>query len=460
MGIEKLGTPTVGINTNFFTMAERWTAESEGLPDLRSIEIPHPLAGLPPEKIRERATVIIDEVISGLTQSLEKGKEEGKRVTVKPEPAVIKVSGKSSTEALRAVNRLFYKQRWTTGFPIVPPTQEAVEYMLTGTDREPDEVVGLVAPGGGKATIENIAINAVMAGAEPAYLPVIIAAVEAVTDPGFATGLTSWGAYGMQTTTGPATPLLIINGPAASEIGVESGIGCFSRGHRANATIGHTLRLMLINAGRSYLGINDMKGQGSSQEFTFCVAEREEDPVYHREENPWLPLNIERGYPGNSNTVTALAAQPPINVDDAEHCGPEILEAVVDTIANLGQIPYSMEWEYVLILGSTHANCLADAGWSKDNVRQYIYANAVLPWGKYKKQYPGMIGKQPAWMSRTVDDSTSVHIFAGPENVHVITAGGHCPYSQIVRCYHQGVTKQVHLPRNWNQLLADMKEHT
>jgi hypothetical protein len=454
VGIEKLGTPTVGIHTNFFTKAERWVAESEGLPDLRSIEIPHPLAGLPRGTIRNRAITILDDIINGLTQPEKKRKGEShvaNQVKGKPELSTIRYRGRSNTEALRVVNTSFYEQRWTDGFPIVPPTQEAVEWMLTGTERDKDELVGMVAPGSGKATVKHIAINAVMAGAQPAYMPVILAAVEAITDPEFAS---PWGAGGMQTTTGPVTPLLIVNGPVATDVGISSGIDCFGYSHRANATIGRALRLIMINAGKAYPGINDMKCQGSSQQFTFCVAEKEEHPAYHREQNPWKPLHVERGYSEKSSTVTALAAWPPVNITDAEHCGPEILNAVVDTMATLGQVPHATSWEYILVLNMTHAQCLADAGWSKQDIREYVYANAVLPWSKYKQQYPGLTKRQPSWMAYTCDDSTSIHILESPDNIQVIVAGGACPYSQIIKGTFNSVTKEISVPQNWHTLIS------
>jgi len=449
----------VVIVTSHFVPQAKWVSAKEGMPDFNIIEVPHPLGGLPKDKIGERAEAVLDAIIDALTGSTEQRKvSKSKSIMVKPEPEIIQISGKSGTEAIRAVNSLFYESKWTDGLPIVPPTQEAVDWMLTGTDRSPDEVVGIVAPGNGKATVRNIAINAVMAGARPSYFPVIIAAIEAVTDTAFASGVVAWGTAGMQGTTGPVTPLLIVNGPVSTDVGIESGVGCFSRGHQANATIGRAVRLVLINAGRAYIGVNDMKGQGSSQEFTFCVAEREQHYVYQHGANPWIPLHRERGYPAGSSTVTAVAAFPPVNVEDAEHCGAEILNAVVDTMATLGQVPYAMDWEYVLVIGQTHARCLADAGLSKQDIREFIYANAVMPWGKYKRQYPGVQALQPEWLSGTYDDSTSVHIMESPENIHIIVAGGECPYSQIVRCSFRGATRKIQLPVNWAEILkADSK---
>jgi hypothetical protein len=442
IAIEKLGIPTAVIVTSHFAEMSRMVAESEGLFSLRILEVPHPIGGLSAEVIQEKARSIIDGVISGLTRYEEQEKAaESKVAIVRPEPETIKVSGISDTKALCAINELFYERRWTDGLPIVPPTEEAVEWMLTGTNRDPDEIIGLVSPRFGKATVRNIAINSVMAGAEPKYMPVIIAAVEAVTDSAFASG---WTLTGMQATTSPASPLLIVSGPIANYLKIESGIDCFGRGHRANATIGRALRLILINTGGAYPGISDMKGQGSSQEFTFCVAEREGHPVFHRTQNRWKLLHIEKGYSRTKSTISAFAAFPPINVGDAHHCGPEILTGVVDAMTRLGQEPLPLGSEYVVVLGSTHAQCLADAGMSKDDIRDFLYANAVMPWSRYKLQY---VGKQPSWMAHIVSDSTPIHIFESPSNINVIVAGGECPYSQVIKCLHNSVTKEIRVSK-------------
>jgi hypothetical protein len=395
IGIEMAGRPVAVIVTEPFLSLSKMTAKSAGLGTLSLVAVPHPIGGVPDDTIRERASAVIDRVIGALTQ--DSGEMANSKKIIKPEPPVMRATAKSNSEALRAINDIFYKKRWTDGFPIVPPTEEAVQWMLAGTDRDPDEIVGLVAPRGGKATIRNIAINSVMAGAQPAYLPIITAAVEAVIDPAFASGFKRWGATGMQTTTGPVAPFLIINGPVAHDLNIASGQGCFSRGHRANATIGRALRLVLINTGGSYIGMNDMKCQGSSQEFTFCVAEREDHPVYHQDQNPWKPLHVERGYPAGTSTVTAAAAFPPLNIEDSQHCSPEILSHVTDTMTTLGQIPYNFDWEHVLVLGETHAQCLADSGMSKDDIRQFIYANAVMPWGKFKVRYRAGNRIQAPW---------------------------------------------------------------
>ena len=444
----------MAIITDRFAQGAKWVANIEGLADLSIAVIPYPVAGLSQEILARKANACIDDIIQGLIKTGKKREVEITKVVTKPEPVSFRIRGKSNTEALRAVNGKFYEEKWTDGFPIVPPTEEAVQWMLRGTDRDPDEVVAEVAPAKGKANIRNIAINAVMAGAQPNYLPVIIAAVEAITDPMFASDpISSWGLAGVQSTTAPVSPLLIVNGPVSKEVGIASGRGCFSRGHQANATIGRAVRMIMTNAGMSHVEINDMKCQGGSHEFTFCVAENEDHPVFQSKQNPWKPLHVERGYPPTSNVVTVMASLPPVNFEDTKDCGPEILNCVVDTISTRGQEPYTMYWEYVLMLSSTHAQCIADAGWSKEDIRQFIYANAVMPWGKYKQQYPGLMAVQPSWIKHTLDDSTTVHIFGGSENINVIVAGSDCMYSQIARGNFNTLSKEIRLPKHWRELV-------
>jgi hypothetical protein len=441
-GIEMLGKPTVAIVSDWFEVAARTEAKMAGVTDLPIVIVPHPVAGLAVEILEERAGIILGEIIDALTLPVEK--IETHKIKVKPEREVISLCGETVSQAIKMANDFFYDNKWTDGFPIIPPTPEALEWMLSGTRRSSDEVIGLVPPVYGRATVKNIAINAVMAGAQPDFLPVIITAVEVISDPLFATAeQKTWGASGMQTTTGPLGPLLIVNGPIAKKIGIESGQGCLAPGHRANATIGRALKLILINTGRSRIGINDMKGHGSPHQFTFTIAEAEDDPVFHSAPKPWQTLHVELGFPPEISTVTAFAAFPPVNVEEGRHYGPEILHAMADTMTNLGQLPHEMNWPYVFILNPTHAQGIAEAGWAKNDIAEFLWANSVMPWRKFKQYYPGPSNQMPAWMSRIASDDTTVHIIDSPKNIHVIVAGGACIYSQMVRCSFRGLTKEI-----------------
>ncbi|MGH7316417.1 MAG: hypothetical protein ACREJS_09180, partial [Candidatus Rokuibacteriota bacterium] len=196
-----------------------------------------------------------------------------------------------------AINRHYQGHGWTDGLPIVPPTGEDVREFLRFTDREPREVVAVLPPRQGEATVERIAINAVMAGCRPEYLPLIITAVETLADPAF--NLDS-----IQATTHPVAPLIIVNGPIAKEVGINSGYNAFGQGFRANLTIGRAVRLLLMNVGGGLPGTGDRATQGSPAKIAYCVAENEEA-------SPWEPLHVEHGFAGEMSTVTAIACEGP-----------------------------------------------------------------------------------------------------------------------------------------------------
>ena len=179
-----------------------------------------------------------------------------------------------------------YQERgWTDGLPIVPPTERRVHELLKQTPRDPREVVGVLPPRQGEATVEKIAVNAVMAGCRPEYFPVVLAAIEALADPLF--NLDS-----VQATTHPVATLLVVNGPITRAIGLQAGYGSFGQGFRANLTIGRAVRLVLMNVGGGLPGSGDRATQGTPAKIAYCVAENEA-------ESPWEPLHVEAGLPAD-----------------------------------------------------------------------------------------------------------------------------------------------------------------
>jgi hypothetical protein len=181
--------------------------------------------------------------------------------------AVVLVGGSRPPDSLEAVEVHFRAAGWTDGLPIVPPTEARVETMLAGIDADPDDVVGKIPPLWAEATVEKVAINAVMAGCAPEAMPVLVAAFEAMLDPAF-------NLYGVQATTHPVAPLLIVHGPAAARLGMHAGPGVFGPGNRANATLGRAVRLCLWNLGGARPGQGDMATQGSPAKYTYAMAER------------------------------------------------------------------------------------------------------------------------------------------------------------------------------------------
>src|SRR6266852_2951714 len=190
----------------------------------------------------------------------------------------------------------------TDGLPVVPPTRERVERMLAGSTRAREELIGEVAPNYGRATAEKVAINAVMAGCRPDYLPVVLAAVEAACEPAF-------NLHGMSTSTHFSAPLIVVNGPIRERIGLNCSFGVFGPGYRANATIGRALRLVMINVGGAKPGETSMSTFGHPGRYTYCIAENEEA-------SPWRPYHASHGCPEGSSAVTLFAGEAPHGISD------------------------------------------------------------------------------------------------------------------------------------------------
>ena len=250
---------------------------------------------------------------------------------------------------------LCYQNGWTDGLPVVPPTPDRVEKMLAGTNRQPDELLAAIPPKWGHATIERIAINAVMAGCKPEYLPVVIAAVEAVTEEAF-------NLHGVQVTTADSTPLLIINGPIRKQLDINDSFNVFGQGWRANATIGRTIRLIGTNIGGALPGELDRSTLGHAGKYTFCIAEREEVSL-------WEPLHIERGFDASDSTVTVHAGSSPYHIGSSGNTAEGVLNAICQGLSALG--PPSAE--IVLVFSLEHMKTIARDGFGRSEIQAYIH---------------------------------------------------------------------------------------
>ena len=286
--------------------------------------------------------------------------------------------------------------------------------------------LGAMPPLWRQATLEKLAVNAVMAGAEPSYFPVIVAAVQAMLDPSF-------NLYGVQATTHPVAPLLIVHGPAAHELGVHAGSGCFGPGFRANATIGRAIRLIMLNVGGAWPGRYDMATQGSPAKFSYCIAERDDVP--------WGPLHADRA-------VTVFGGEPPHNVNDhVSTTAAGILATVADTAVSLGSNVgwYFSQSQLLIVLGPEHARTIAGDGFSRADVQRFVFEHARLPLRTLK--LGGMWGIQdwPRWMHAVTDDDALLPQVPSPEDVMVIVAGGPGKHSAVVpNCtFSRAVTRPI-----------------
>ena len=317
-------------------------------------------------------------------------------------------------------------QGWSDGLPLIPPTPERVERMLGATSRDPQHVVARLDPRRGEATVERIAINAVMAGCAPEYLPVLIAAVEAVADPRF-------NLNGIQATTNPVGPLLIVNGPIGKRIGINSGRNALGPGCRANATIGRALRLCLLNIGGAIPGEIDKAILGMPGKYTFCLGENEE-------ESPWEPLHVERGFALEESTVTAVGVQGTNNVLILSGHAEDALLLTADAMATMGNNNVLIgAGNPVVFFSPGHARQFVEQGFqTKRAVRQFLFEHARIPMDRFPPRE--VLPTHPMHERAIVDGQ--VCAVRKPDDLLVVVAGGAEPY-HITYCPSFGDTGAV-----------------
>ena len=436
--IEKLGTPALAIVTTEFMRLAQTTVKSCGMPGLRIIEVPHPIGGIPEEDVRAKARAAAAEIVGNKPS----GGDEQRADEILARD-VVHVSG-SGTDVINA----YYRNGWTDGLPIVPPTAEAVREMLTGTDLPPAHVLGVMVPRNAPVTIEKLAVNAVMAGCRPTYLAVLIAAIEGLLEPDF--DLT-----GVQCSTGPHSPLLLINGPVRRQINVNCSSGALGHGWQANATIGRAIRLILNNIGGARIGESDMTTLGMAENYTYCFGENEE-------QNPWAPFHLEQGFEKADSTVSVLGAYAPENVSDHVGIKPEeILAVAADVVSRLTRfhlrtMDQIIPRDTLLVLCPEHAKSIADAGWSKNDVQQFVFDHASIPYDTLKSL------RRQIDPAKLIDapGGPRVPMFAKPECLKIVVVGGPGKHSAYINSGHtrRMITRKIIFPRNWVGLVERYRE--
>ena len=255
---------------------------------------------------------------------------------------------------------------WSDGLPLVPPTEERVEAMLAGTTRDPAEVVCVMPPDLVECTVEKVAINAVMAGCRPEYLPVVLAAVEAAATDRF-------NIHGLAATTYFSGPVVIVNGPVARRIGMNSGINVLGPGNRANATIGRALNLVVRNVGGAVPGGIDRATLGSPGKLTFCFAEDEAG-------SPWESLAVERGFDGDASTVTLFAGHGPHEiVDQLSRTAESLATSFALQLRTVAHAKLAIRFDAIVVVSPEHARIFREAGWSKRRLREEVLERSTRP---------------------------------------------------------------------------------
>ncbi len=313
----------------------------------------------------------------------------------------------------------FYMKKQTDGLPIIPPTGERIRKFIEFSGLNKDDLIAVLPPRSGKATVEKIAVNSVMAGCIPQFMPIIQHSIKAISEEKF-------NLPGVNATTHPVAICGILNGPIAYEIGINSGAGCLGPGNIANATIGRAIRLCLINIAGAIPGIGDHATMGSPSKYSFCFGEAEND-------NPWEPLHVERGFRKNESTVTMMALDSPHNVNDhRSKTAKDLMDTIIDTASVAGCNNSHVPGEMLVIMSPEHAKTISDDGWSKKDVKNYFHKNALVP---------AELGDRGG---RKLDEKWirdgNVKITRKPEDVIIVVAGGTGRHTMI--CHGFGASSE------------------
>jgi hypothetical protein len=321
-----------------------------------------------------------------------------------------------------------FQQGWSDGLPVVPPTEARVRTMLEAAHLDPRQEIGYVTDRAVSISAEKVAVNAVMAGCKPEYMPMVVAAVEGISDP-------AWSYHGPGTSTGGAGVLMIINGPVARELDINAGDNLFGPGWRANLTIGRAVRLVMRNVCGSRPGTLDRGTLGHPGKLSYVIAENEA-------ESPWTPLHVERGFRAEQSTVTVMAAEAPHQFyNQLSRTADGVLTTLADDMRVSGNV--MGQPHYCVVLAGEHMRTIAADGWTKANIRTFLFDHTQNSIGHLKRTGRMAGAVQPG------DDTTMRPLVASADNILVVAAGGR---AGAFSCYipgwgsarnSQAVTKEV-----------------
>jgi hypothetical protein len=376
--------------------------------------VPHPVGSISDVKLRALAEFTIARVVDALTG--------GNGFASDSAPFRAGESNGKVSNFIPASPALAFKtlaeRGWTDGLPVIPPTPGAVQEMIETSGFKRNELLGVIPPLNGRATVEKIAANAVMAGCLPAFFPVVVTALRAMMQPSF-------NLNGIQTTTSNVTPLTIVNGPCRQALNINYASNVLGQGWRANSTIGRAIRLILTNIGGAIPGVYDKSTLGQPAKYGFCIAENED-------ENPWEPLHVEKGFTKELSAVSVCGCTGVHSVVDMASKGPK---GIITTMAAAMAAGGSSNWVYgcecLIIMCPEHAAIFSDGGYSKEDVKRELFEQARLSFDKFSDENLELIAKRrPRWFQ--VGGNRDVPIVDRPEDIWIIVAGGKGPKSAFV----------------------------
>lgn len=318
----------------------------------------------------------------------------------------------------------FLGKEWSDGFPVVTPTEERVQWMLTGTRRDPGELVGRIPPAGEAATVRTVAIHALMAGCKPEYLPVVLGGVALIVREEF-------NMSGVQCTMHGVAPLMIVNGPYAKKIGLHGGNGCFGPGFRANATIGRAIRLMLLNLGDGIPGGASATVFSSPIRYTACLAE-------NMEANPWESLAVSRGYAPDDDVISCVMVESPrLHFDDVSTEPERLLRGIADSMTSTGSWQMWFRSGIAVALSPDHSRLCAKAGMSRADVHRRLCELAGRKQGNLKLGGNWRPERARAMGADPDDDECFIKAVKDPARLHLFVAGGMGPITAVCHGWNE-----------------------
>jgi len=402
----------VPVITSAFVSLAEICCIGHGAMEMPFLVVEHPLGGIPPEDAGSKADSVIENIIDRATKWVPGA---GSTSSQRAYPA----ETVSVTDTPEAVNDLFYRNAWTDGLPVIAPTQERVENMLKGTRLKPEQIIGLIPPRMGAATVQVIAINAVMAGAKPEQLPVIIAAIKSALQP--EVKLRQW-----LTTTRPNFVSMFVQGPIVKELGIHYGQSALFPGPKPNAAIGRAFNLATRLPG-GVISKPDTFGTMTTlgvPNYSFCLGENEDALP-----EGWNPLRVDSGCKLEDSVVSVFGTTMPIMQND--HDSTNGRDVLISTCYRIGghlvRLGGDNRGGIVILFGPEHADAISKDGFSKEDAKQFIYENAKIPREWLVKSGTWYIVKeqQPEWVKRAVaDGEPMIPQFNSPEEITISVAGG------------------------------------
>ena len=413
--IEKMGKPAIPIVSGRFEEDAIASSRALGMPDLQFVIVPRIYRNLPIDECVSQTEAAIDDIVDVLTVDQQHGRRERDEVA-----EIQRFEGEDRWDAILKMNEQWLMRDWGDSFVLHPPTAEAVDQLIAGSNLDADELICDMPPGFGLATVEKIAINAAMAGAKPEHMPVIIASVKALSQMG------SHGGTSLLMSTSPQAPLLVVNGPIAKELGINarSALGP-GRDNQVNITIGRAFSLCLRNIGYWYPGQMDMDTIGTTRKFVHCIAENEDM-------SPWEPFHVNQGFRSSESTVSVFITNGELDVQDQGNTNAEDLLKTLAYGSIFGTRGLGMHGggQRLILMPPDVAGPVGDQGFTKDDARTFIHHHAKNSLGKMIQYTPikgeARIAAAWRWLENLTEQEIldiEMHVLDSPEDWNIVVVG-------------------------------------